>query len=143
MISEFDISKLEDFIDWTPFFKSWDLHGKYPNILTDEVVGEQAKVLFEDAQFLLNRVFKEKLLQAKAVFGLFTANSKNDDDIEFFYGEEDWVLFVDEDAGQKCVDKNKSIHKNKSQYYKVAGADHNIHMDNPNELGLLILQDLS
>ena len=89
VISEFDISKLEDFIDWTPFFKSWDLHGKYPNILTDEVVGEQAKVLFEDAQFLLNRVFKEKLLQAKAVFGLFPANSKNDDDIEFFYGEEE------------------------------------------------------
>ncbi len=89
VISEFDISKLEDFIDWTPFFKSWDLHGKYPNILSDEIVGEQARVLFKDAQTLLNRIINEKLLQAKAVFGLFPANSINDDDIEFYYGEEE------------------------------------------------------
>ena len=89
VISEFDISKLETFIDWTPFFKSWNLHGKYPNILTDEVVGEQALILFEDAQFLLKRIFNEKLLKAKAVFGLFKATAINDDDIEVSYGEEE------------------------------------------------------
>lgn len=89
VISEFDISKLEIFIDWTPFFKSWNLHGKYPNILTDEVVGEQALILFEDAQFLLKRIFIEKLLKAKAVFGLFKATAINDDDIEVSYGEEE------------------------------------------------------
>jgi 5-methyltetrahydrofolate--homocysteine methyltransferase len=89
VISEFDISKLEDFVDWTPFFKSWDLHGNFPNILSDEIVGEQARVLFKDAQTLLNRIINEKLLQAKAVFGLFPANSINDDDIEFYYGEEE------------------------------------------------------
>ncbi len=84
VIQEFDITKLEDFIDWSPFFRSWDLHGKYPNILTDEVVGEQATELFKDAQELLQRVFSEKLLSAKAIFGLFSANTINDDDIEIY-----------------------------------------------------------
>ncbi|MBQ0786721.1 MAG: methionine synthase, partial [Oceanihabitans sp.] len=83
---DFDITKLEAFIDWSPFFRSWDLHGKYPDILTDEVVGEQATELFKDAQELLQRVFQEKLLKAKAVFGLFPANTVNDDDIEVTVG---------------------------------------------------------
>jgi 5-methyltetrahydrofolate--homocysteine methyltransferase len=81
-IQDFDITKLEPFIDWSPFFRSWDLHGKYPDILTDDVVGEQATELFADAQELLQKVFSEKLLKAKAIFGLFQANSVNDDDIE-------------------------------------------------------------
>jgi len=87
VIEDFDIKKLEDYIDWSPFFRSWDLHGRYPNILTDDVVGEQAKELFADAKALLNRIFDEKLLKAKAVFGLFPANTINDDDIEI-YNEE-------------------------------------------------------
>jgi len=81
VIEDFDIKKLEPYIDWTPFFRSWDLHGKYPNILTDTVVGEQATSLFKDAQELLQKVFKEKLLGAKAIYGLFEANTVNDDDI--------------------------------------------------------------
>ncbi|RED44495.1 methionine synthase (B12-dependent) [Winogradskyella eximia] len=82
IIDDFDITKLEEFIDWSPFFRSWDLHGKYPDILTDTVVGEQATELFADAQVLLKRIFDEKLLKAKAIFGLFEANTVNDDDIE-------------------------------------------------------------
>ncbi len=82
IIEDFDITKLEEFIDWSPFFRSWDLHGKYPAILTDNVVGEQATDLFADAQVLLKRIFDEKLLKAKAIFGLFEANTVNDDDIE-------------------------------------------------------------
>ncbi|WP_179339300.1 methionine synthase [Winogradskyella ludwigii] len=82
IIEDFDITKLEDFIDWSPFFRSWDLHGKYPAILTDNVVGEQATELFADAKVLLKRIFDEKLLKAKAIFGLFEANTINDDDIE-------------------------------------------------------------
>ena len=82
IIENFDITKLEAFIDWSPFFRSWDLHGKYPEILTDNVVGEQATELFADAQELLKRIFDEKLLKAKAIFGLFEANTVNDDDIE-------------------------------------------------------------
>ncbi|MHA7863730.1 methionine synthase [Flagellimonas marinaquae] len=79
---DFDLKKLVDFIDWSPFFRSWDLHGKYPDILNDEVVGEQAKELFEDAKVLLQRILDEKLLKAKAIFGLFPANQVNEDDIE-------------------------------------------------------------
>ena len=82
IMDDFDITKLEEFIDWSPFFRSWDLHGKYPDILTDTVVGEQATELFADAQVLLKRIFDEKLLKAKAIFGLFEANTVNDDDIE-------------------------------------------------------------
>ncbi len=87
IIEEFDISKLEHFIDWTPFFRAWDLHGRYPKILKDALVGDQASKLFYDAQQLLTKITNEKLLQAKAVFGLFPANSVGDD-IEFLYGEE-------------------------------------------------------
>lgn len=79
---DFDITKLKGFIDWSPFFRSWDLHGKFPDILTDEVVGTQASELYEDAQKLLKRIFDEKLLKAKAILGLFPANSINNDDIE-------------------------------------------------------------
>jgi 5-methyltetrahydrofolate--homocysteine methyltransferase len=82
VIEDLDLRKLEAFIDWSPFFRSWDLHGRYPDILTDEVVGEQAKELFADAKVLLRRIFDEKLLKAKGIFGLFPANTVNDDDIE-------------------------------------------------------------
>jgi len=87
VLEDFDLKKLEEFIDWTPFFRSWELHGKFPEILNDEVVGESATSLFKDAKILLNRIFDEKLLTAKAVFGLFPANTVNSDDIEIKYDE--------------------------------------------------------
>ncbi|MDC7994384.1 methionine synthase [Altibacter sp. HG106] len=77
---------LVPYIDWTPFFRSWDLHGKYPEILNDAVVGPQATELFSDAQQMLRKVISEKWLQAKAVFGLFPANQVNHDDIEVCSG---------------------------------------------------------
>jgi len=86
IIEEMDLEKLVPYIDWTPFFRSWELHGKYPDILTDNVVGEQAKDLFADAQAMLKKVVSEKQLKAKAVFGLFPANTINDDDIEVVTG---------------------------------------------------------
>ncbi|PWL37872.1 methionine synthase [Flagellimonas aquimarina] len=76
---DFDLKKLIDFIDWTPFFRSWDLHGKYPAILNDDIVGKQATELFEDAQVMLKRVLDKKSLKAKAIFGLFPANTIDDD----------------------------------------------------------------
>ncbi|AYZ37334.1 methionine synthase [Chryseobacterium indologenes] len=79
-----DLRELLPFIDWSPFFRSWDLHGKYPNILEDEVVGVQASELFKDAQVILKRIIDEKLLTAKAVFGIFKANSNETDDILIF-----------------------------------------------------------
>jgi len=84
IIDDFDITKLEKYIDWSPFFRSWDLHGRYPDIFSDNVVGAQAAELFKDAQVLLKRIFDEKLLKAKAIFGLFPANSVNSDDIEVY-----------------------------------------------------------
>ncbi|SMC67763.1 methionine synthase [Moheibacter sediminis] len=84
IIEDFDITQLEEYIDWSPFFRSWDLHGRYPDILNDELVGENARELFKDAQTLLKKIFDEKLLQAKAIYGLFPANSINDDDIEIY-----------------------------------------------------------
>lgn len=77
-----DLASLVDYIDWTPFFRSWDLHGKYPEILTDDVVGTEATQLFEEAKVMLQQIIDGKLLQAKAVFGLFEANSNDQDDIE-------------------------------------------------------------
>ena len=67
------------YIDWSPFFRSWDIHGKYPEILKDEVVGEQSLVLYQDAQEMLDKIIKEEWLEAKARFGLFPANSIGDD----------------------------------------------------------------
>ncbi len=82
VLKDFDLNLLLDYIDWTPFFRSWELHGKYPNILTDEIVGEQASELFKDAQQMLQKIISEKLLEARAVFGIFEANTIGEDDIE-------------------------------------------------------------
>lgn len=79
-----DLRDLLPFIDWSPFFRSWDLHGKYPAILEDEVVGTQATELFKDAQVILKRILDEKLLTAKAIFGIFKANANETDDILIF-----------------------------------------------------------
>jgi 5-methyltetrahydrofolate--homocysteine methyltransferase len=77
----YPVDELANYIDWTPFFATWQLHGRYPKILNDEVVGEEATKLFEDAQVMLKKVLKEKWITAKAVIGLFPANSIDDDDI--------------------------------------------------------------
>jgi 5-methyltetrahydrofolate--homocysteine methyltransferase len=77
-----DLAELIDFIDWTPFFQSWQLFGKYPAILTDEVVGEEATNLFIDAQAMLKKITSEKWFIAKGILGIFPANQVNDDDIE-------------------------------------------------------------
>jgi 5-methyltetrahydrofolate--homocysteine methyltransferase len=87
VIEDLDLGKLLEYIDWSPFFRTWELHGKFPAILADEVVGETATHLFKDAQKLLQKVVDEKLLTAKAVFGIFPANSVNDDDIEVYADE--------------------------------------------------------
>ncbi len=79
---EVKLSELVDFIDWTPFFQSWELYGKFPAILTDEIVGEQATNLFEDAQKMLAKIVSEKWFTAKGILGIFPANTINHDDIE-------------------------------------------------------------
>ena len=81
-VIEVDLDVLVPYIDWTPFFRTWELFGKYPAILTDEVVGEQAMSVFSDAQEMLEVILKEKKLSAKGIYGIFPANQVNDDDIE-------------------------------------------------------------
>ena len=78
---EVDLDVLVPYIDWTPFFRTWELFGKYPAILKDEVVGEQATSVFADAQEMLKIILKEKKLVAKGIYGIFPANQINDDDI--------------------------------------------------------------
>lgn len=76
------LEELAPYIDWTPFFRTWQLFGKYPAILSDEVVGEQARSVFADAQSMLETILKEKKLQPKGVYGIFSASQSGDDDIE-------------------------------------------------------------
>ncbi|MCV6625023.1 MAG: methionine synthase, partial [Cellvibrionaceae bacterium] len=82
VFDDYPLAELLDYIDWTPFFISWDLAGKYPAILDDKVVGEAARSLFNDAQAMLTKLIDEKLLTAKGVIGLWPANQINGDDIE-------------------------------------------------------------
>ena len=92
-LTDFPLEELVPFIDWSPFFRSWDLHGKYPDILTDRVVGEQAQSLFADAKEMLAQLVKEKWLTAKARFGIFPANA-NGDDIEIYTDEDREKVFA-------------------------------------------------
>ena len=78
VFNHFPIKDLVSYIDWTPFFQTWELHGKYPEILTDEVVGIEASKLFEDAQNMLDQLIKEQWLDAHGVAGIFPANSEGD-----------------------------------------------------------------
>ncbi len=91
VLDEYPLEALVPYIDWTPFFITWDLVGKYPKILNDEVVGEAAQNLFNDAQKLLKDIIDNKRLTARAVFGLWEANTVNHDDIEV-YGSEGETL---------------------------------------------------
>ena len=76
---EVDLKRVVPYIDWTPFFRTWELHGKYPAILEDKVVGKEASKLFKDAKKMLKEVIDKKLLTAKAIFGLFPVNAVGDD----------------------------------------------------------------
>ena len=86
IFNDFDVATLRQYIDWTPFFMTWSLVGKYPAILEHEEVGEEAKRLFKDANDLLDRVQKEKLLEARGMCAMFPANSVGDD-IEVYTDE--------------------------------------------------------
>ncbi|MBN8213080.1 MAG: methionine synthase [Xanthomonadales bacterium] len=79
VFDDYSLSELVDYIDWSPFFNTWELAGKYPAILDDAIVGKQARELFRDAQAMLKRIVGEQWLTAKGVFGLWPANSVGDD----------------------------------------------------------------
>jgi 5-methyltetrahydrofolate--homocysteine methyltransferase len=107
VLENYDLAELAEYIDWTPFFSTWELHGKYPAILSDEVVGVEATKLLKEAKALLQRIIDEKWLSANAVFGIWPANSIGDD-IEVYTNENrDGVL--------------ETIHHLRQQNKKVAG----------------------
>ena len=83
VLEDIPLEPLLDTIDWTPFFISWELAGKYPDILKDEKVGEAARALFDDAQNMLHRIIDEGLIEAKAVFGFWPAAQQGDDVIVY------------------------------------------------------------
>ncbi len=91
IFEDISLEELQNYLDWQPFFRTWELAGKFPDILTDKVAGEEASSLYKDALEMLNRVIKEKLLHPKAVIGLFAANSNDQDDIEL-YDEKDHYI---------------------------------------------------
>ena len=106
VLENIDLNVLADYIDWTPFFISWDLAGKFPRILTDEVVGQAATDLFNDAQAMLRKLIDEKLISARAVFGFWPANQVQDDDIQLY-----------DDAGQPLA----KLHHLRQQIIKTDG----------------------
>mgnify|MGYP001567845017 CR=1 FL=1 len=86
VFEDYPIEELRKYIDWTPFFSTWELAGKYPKILEDKIVGEEATKLFEDANKMLDQISEENWLTAKGVFGLWPANTEGDD-IEVYQAE--------------------------------------------------------
>ncbi len=107
VIDDIPLAELVDFIDWTPFFQAWELAGRYPRILDDEIVGEEATKLFVDAQALLKDIVENRLLQAKAVFGFYPANSR----------EDDIVMYRDDSRAQKLM----TLHHLRQQNEKPPG----------------------
>jgi len=87
VFDDYSLEELSHYIDWTPFFHAWELAGKYPKILEDEIIGEEARRLFEDAQEMLKQIIDEKWLHARAVIGFFPANSLGDD-IELYQDDD-------------------------------------------------------
>ncbi len=110
-IDDLDLNLLRDYIDWSPFFHSWELAGRYPRILTDEIIGEEATKLFADAQVMLDDLINNKKLKARAVYGIFPANSVKDDDIE---------VYTDDSRTEVLM----TLHHLRQQTEKVAGKPH-------------------
>ena len=102
VFEDYSLEELSQYIDWTPFFSSWQMAGKYPAILTDEIVGEECTKLFADAQAMLKRIISEKWLTAKGVIGFYEANSVNDDDIEINVNNESVLLHHLRQQNQKA-----------------------------------------
>lgn len=95
VIQNLDLAELEPFIDWGPFFQTWDLAGAYPAILDDEIVGQEAKRVLTDGKAMLRQIIEGRWLKASGIIGLYPANTVNDDDIEIYANEaRDQVLMT-------------------------------------------------
>ena len=110
VFDDYSIEEISEYIDWTPFFMSWQLKGKYPKIFDNPVVGEEAKKLFNDAQSMLRRIIDEKWLTAKAVFGIFPAHSDGED-----------AIIIKDDKGEDLF----TLHNLRQQVKKSEGLAYN------------------
>jgi len=108
VFEDYPLEEIRDYIDWTPFFHAWELKGSYPKIFNDLEKGEVAKSLYQDAQAMLDKIIAERWLHAKAVIGLFPANSSGDDDIEVY----------SDDSRQQVL---MTLHNLRQQQEKPAG----------------------
>ncbi|MGR8918724.1 MAG: methionine synthase [Gammaproteobacteria bacterium] len=108
VLESYPLEELVPYIDWTPFFMTWELAGRFPRILDDQVVGEQARHLFSDARRMLDDIVRNKRLHARAVFGLFPANRVHDEDI---------AIFADETRGDPLT----VLHSLRQQQHKPEG----------------------
>src|SRR5690606_24527067 len=107
VFDQYDLNELVDYIDWTPFFISWDMSGKYPAIFDDPKRGEAAKSLFNDAQVILRRMIDEKRIRARAVIGFWPANRRGDD----------VVVYTDESRSEELT----TLHHLRQQDDKAPG----------------------
>ncbi len=107
VFKNYDLAELRNYIDWTPFFSSWQLTGKYPQIFKDPIVGKEAKKLWNDAQVMLDNIIAEKWITANAVVGLFPANSDMDD----------IIIYTDENRKKILM----RVHHLRQQVIKTAG----------------------
>jgi 5-methyltetrahydrofolate--homocysteine methyltransferase len=107
VLRDFPLAELVPYIDWTPFFHTWELHGRYPKILEDEGVGERARELLRDAQALLERVVSEGRIQANAVYGFFPAAAVGDD-IELYTDETRSVVLTTLHTLRQQTDKQQA-----------------------------------
>ncbi len=128
---DYSLEEIAKYIDWTPFFSTWQLSGKYPRIFDNEVVGKEAKKLFDDAQALLKEIIANKSLQAKAALGFFPANSLGDDIILHDYVEKALELACEKHGSHKQVsyeiqpkdessDKSQWLHHLRQQGQKAS-----------------------
>jgi 5-methyltetrahydrofolate--homocysteine methyltransferase len=112
--NDIQLADLVPYIDWSPFFQAWELHGKYPKILQDEKVGPEAKRLFDDAQQLLQEIIAKELLTARGVYGFWPANSLGDD----------IIVYADESRGRELCRfhtlRQQWERKGKAEYYALA-----------------------
>ena len=100
LIDDLDLNELSNYIDWTPFFITWELHGRFPKILKDKVVGEEATNLYADAKVMLNQIIEENWLDAKAVYGFWKASSTANDEINI-YDSDNSILAVSQSLRQQ------------------------------------------
>jgi len=121
VFDEYPLAEIREFIDWTPFFQTWMLKGKYPNIFENQTVGKEAKKLFDDAQELLDEIVENKLLSAKAVIGLYEVE-RNGDDLKFLNNDKDskWFHFLRQQGKKASSLPNFSL----ADFVKDEGKDY-------------------